>query len=30
MDSEYNNIIELNRLEGDAEKALGYIAVSAI
>jgi hypothetical protein len=30
MDSEYSDIIELNRLEGDAEKALGYVAVNAI
>ena len=30
MDSEYSDIIELNRLERDTEKALGYVAVSAI
>ena len=30
MDSEYNNIIELNKLEGDIEKALSYVAISAI
>ena len=30
MDSEYNNIIKLNRLEGDAEKALDYVTVNTI
>ena len=30
MDSEYNNIIKLNRLEGDVEKALGYVIINAI
>jgi len=30
MDSEYSDIIELNRLEGDIEKALSYVAISAI